>query len=157
MSHADGADIAMTPAAVAALLRALAMRAEREPNLAAAIVQALEQSGLLAPGEDDQAGQKVAKSRGRKSGSVAKTPAGKLPAAPIAAPDPFAVWRTQGEDGLRAVLAVAPLAELRAIVRAHRLDPARISARWTARERLAALIFDQVRARMRHGRAFERV
>lgn len=73
------------------------------------------------------------------------------------APDPFAVMRAQGENGLRAALDALDLGALRQIVRAHRLDPARISARWANRERVIALIVDQTRARLNHGRAFERV
>jgi len=65
--------------------------------------------------------------------------------------------RDQGEEGLRATLAALDLMALRQIVRTHRLDPARISARWTTRERVIALIIDQVRARLNHGRSFERV
>jgi len=73
------------------------------------------------------------------------------------APDPFAVMRAQGEMGLRATLDALDLPTLRQIVRAHRLDPARISARWANRDRVIALIVDQTRARLNHGRAFERV
>ncbi|HEY8322936.1 MAG TPA: hypothetical protein VIG77_00485 [Ktedonobacterales bacterium] len=51
----------------------------------------------------------------------------------------------------------ADLPTLRAIVRERRLDPARISARWTARERVISLIVDQVKARANHGQAFRRV
>ena len=65
--------------------------------------------------------------------------------------------RKDGEDGLRAQLAQLDVAALRQIVRAHRLDPARISARWTATDRVIALIVEQVRARANHGRAFERL
>jgi len=71
--------------------------------------------------------------------------------------DPFALWRTQGEDALRDALNGLDLAALRALVRTHRLDPARVASRWTARDRVIALIMTQVKARLNHGRAFERV
>ncbi|HYM26651.1 MAG TPA: hypothetical protein VET66_00750 [Steroidobacteraceae bacterium] len=71
--------------------------------------------------------------------------------------DPFALLRSGGEDGLRRALGVADVATLHRIVRTHRLDPARVSARWTARERLVELIVTQVRARASHGQAFARV
>ncbi len=61
------------------------------------------------------------------------------------------------EVALRRALDGLELQELRAVVRAQRLDPARVSSRWTARERVIALIVDQVKARLHHGRAFERV
>jgi hypothetical protein len=60
-------------------------------------------------------------------------------------------------EGLRAALSALQLPALRVIVRERRLDPARISARWTARERVISLIVDQVKARANHGHAFERV
>lgn len=72
-------------------------------------------------------------------------------------PDPFALLRAGGDDGLRQSLEQYDSYDLQRIIRAHRLDPARISARWTARDRLLALIVDQVRARANHGRAFEHV
>jgi hypothetical protein len=71
--------------------------------------------------------------------------------------DPFALLRDRGEAHLRTHLAALDLPALRQIIRVHRLDPARISARWTNRERLVALIVDQVRARADHGKAFSRV
>jgi hypothetical protein len=65
--------------------------------------------------------------------------------------------REGGESGLRAALAGLDLASLRQLVRTHRLDPNRVSARWSAHERVVALIVDQVRARANHGKAFARV
>ncbi|HEU5349710.1 MAG TPA: hypothetical protein VFU63_13950, partial [Ktedonobacterales bacterium] len=72
-------------------------------------------------------------------------------------PDPFQVLRQHGEAALRTLLGQLDIASLRQIVRAHRLDPARISARWTSTDRVITLIIEQVRARANHGRAFERV
>jgi hypothetical protein len=71
--------------------------------------------------------------------------------------DPFAELRGHGEADLRAALAELDLAALRQIVRAFRLDPARVSARWTTPERVIELIVEQVRARAGLGRAFEHV
>jgi hypothetical protein len=81
------------------------------------------------------------------------------PARAVVAPplDPFAVLRQSGEHGLQQALASLDLASLKAIVRAYRLDPARISARWTTPERIIELIVEQALARLNHGRAFERV
>ncbi len=72
-------------------------------------------------------------------------------------PDPFVLLRERGEIGLRAALEELELATLRQLVRAHHLDPARISARWTARDRVVTLIVTQVQARANHGKAFARV
>jgi len=81
------------------------------------------------------------------------------PAREVVAPplDPFAVLRESGEPGLQQALAALDLAALKSIVRAYRLDPARLSARWTAPERIIELILEQAQAQLNHGRAFERV
>jgi hypothetical protein len=71
--------------------------------------------------------------------------------------DLFAVLRQSSERGLREALAMLDLVALKAILRAYRLDPARIAARWTAPERIIELIVEQAQARLNHGRAFERV
>ncbi|MGE5333144.1 MAG: hypothetical protein ACM3N4_00460 [Nitrososphaerota archaeon] len=129
------------------LLRELAERAERDPAFGVQIAAAVRASGLL-----DVAQPSPAKRKKRASGAT-RGPA----ASPAELPDPFQVLREQGESALRAQLARLDIAALRLIVRAHRLDPARISARWTATDRVIALIVDQVRARANHGRAFERI
>ncbi|MGH2516065.1 MAG: hypothetical protein ACRDHP_10465 [Ktedonobacterales bacterium] len=135
-----------------AFLRALAVRAEADGALAAQIAAALRESGLL-PGDEVAVARATAAEQagGRKRGAGASTVKG------LEAPDPFVVLRERGEAGLRAALDALDLPALRQIVRAHRLDPARISARWTARDRVIALIVDQVRARADHGKAFARV
>jgi len=132
--------------AVGAFLRALATRADADAVLAGQIAAALRESGLLA-GDATTA----EKPRDRKP------PAARIEEQGGEAPDPFVVLRERGEAGLRAALDGMELATLRQIVRAHRLDPARISARWTARERVVALIVDQVRAHANHGKAFSRI
>jgi hypothetical protein len=139
--------------AVGAFLRALAARAEANVALAEQIAAALRESGLL---PDDKAERtretRTEKVRGRKSDTeTAKN------FSPEAAPDPFVVLRERGEAGLRAALEGMELGTLRHIVRAHRLDPARISARWTTRERVVALIVEQVRVQANSGKAFSRV
>jgi len=138
--------------AVSVFLRALAARAEADPALARQIAAALRESGLLP--DDESAVQRAVsaeKPHGQKTGAHA------VDIATTGAPDPFVVLREHGEAGLRAALEALDLVALRQVVRAHRLDPARISARWTARERVVALIVDQVRARADHGKAFSRV
>jgi hypothetical protein len=94
-------------------------------------------------------------------GAALKTEPGEAPrpAREVVAPplDPFATLRQSGEQGLREALAALDLAALKAILRAYRLDPARIAARWAAPERIIELIVEQTMARLNHGRAFERV
>jgi hypothetical protein len=152
MSHAEGEGASREAAQVAAFLRALARRVERDPGFAAALQASLEESGLLALAAAEQAeiGKRGARRTPVRVSAVADE------ARPTAM-DPFALWRAQGEEALRNALAELDLAGLRAVIRAHRLDPARVSSRWTARDRVAALIVTQVKARMNHGRAFERV
>jgi hypothetical protein len=137
-----------TAAAIGAFLRALAQRAERDAAFAQGVAEALAESGLQAPAAARRAPARVA-----RSGSAGATQAG----APADTLDPFAALRSGGEDGLRAALGAVEVPDLHRIVRTHRLDPARISARWTTRERLVELIITQVRARASHGQAFARV
>lgn len=145
---ADGQPAGGAAATLSAWLRALAKRAESDAAFAAQMLDAARESGLT--GALDGASPPT--TRGRKAAPTPPTPA---PAAP--APDPFAIYRAQGVEGLRAALDALDLPALRAIVRERRLDPARISARWTARERVINLIVDQVKARANHGQAFRRV
>lgn len=140
-------------ASVAAFLRELAQQAESDSAFARHLRTALTKSGLLDAGADTSRPLASAKPRARTS---SRTEA-RTPASAETPPDPFGIYRGQGEDALRATLDALDLATLRAIVRTHRLDPARISARWSARDRVINLIIEQVRARYNHGRAFERI
>ena len=134
-----------TAARVGAFLRALAERAERDAAFAEGVAEALTASGLLpAP-------------RTRRATPRPVAPAGQPAAIPATDLDPFATLRAAGEAGLRAALGTIELTALHQIVRTYRLDPARISARWSARERLIELIVTQVRARASHGQACARV
>ena len=128
------------------LLRELAERAERDPTFGAQIAEAVRASGLLDGSRQPPPIKKKSAHSAKRAPSVAPD-----------IPDPFQALRQHGEDGLRAQLALLDIASLRQIVRAHRLDPARISARWAATDRVIALIVEQVRARANHGRAFERI
>lgn len=129
------------------LLRELAERAERDPAFGVQIADAVRASGLL------EVAQPSPLTRKKRAPTTKREPA----ASSAELPDPFQVLRKHGEAALRIQLAQLDIASLRQIVRAHRLDPARISARWTATDRVITLIVDQVRARANHGRAFERI
>jgi hypothetical protein len=143
-------------AAVSAWLRALATRAESDPAFAAQMFAALRESGLMGTLPAEQTEPRGATARRLRTRSAPRS-AGATTSEPPPPPDPFSVYRSQGEAGLRVMLDGLDIASLRVIVRERRLDPARISARWTTRERVIALIVDQVRARANHGHAFERV
>jgi hypothetical protein len=119
------------------MLRAVASQIEVDPALAARLM-----AGTAMKGEHEAPAQATPR------------PAREVVAPPL---DPFAVLRQSGEQGLQQALATLDLASLKAIVRAYRLDPARLSARWTAPERIIELIVEQAQARLNHGRAFERV
>lgn len=144
--------------AVAAFLRLLAKRVAGDAVFAAHVAAALRESGLLrampdarleAPSRASSGGRRTVKAEpGQHDASATDG---------VAAPDPFALLRAHGEAGLRTALEALDLASLRAIVRTHRLDPARISARWTTRDRVIGLIVTQVQARANHGKAFSRV
>jgi hypothetical protein len=143
--------------AVGTFLRNLADRAETNSDLAREIRAALAESGLLAS-SDRPRQERAIKARHNKR-DQAPLP-GPLEARDVTLPmplDPFRVLRDQGEKGLQDALEPLDLAELRALVRRHRLDPARISARWTQRERVIQLIVTQVRAYAGYGTAFSHV
>jgi hypothetical protein len=130
--------------AVGSFLRGLALRAEADATFAVHIQSALEESGLLESRESRRPS-------GRKPGRRPGSPKEIKPTAPL---DPFQVFREQGASELRETLEKVDLEELHAIVRKYRLDPARISSRWTRSERVIDLIVDQVTAYARHGQAF---
>ena len=135
----EGASAAPTAEtqALVQTLRAVASQVEADPTLATRLMSETAMKGEL----------------------KAPTQTPPRPAREVVAPplDPFAVLRQLGEQGLQEALAALDLAALKAIVRAYRLDPARIAARWRAPERIIELIVEQAMARLNHGRAFERV
>lgn len=143
---------------VADLLRAVASSIERDPTLARSLLGDQPESGAATT----DAGETETRSGpAGKTSRSSTTPGTKRLArsaqAPVPALDPFAILREHGESGLRTQLYALDAEGLHALVRTHRLDPARIASRWTNRERLIELIVEQVRARAGLGRAFERV
>ena len=152
---------------IAAFLRALADCVEQDPAFGRALLAIYAQSCSTGPGADDVSAPRKARTRraaSRPQGTQvpsAATAQSAATSAPSPTPDPptdpFALLRAHGEAALRARLGELEPASLRSMIRAYRLDPARISARWSARERLVDLIVEQVRARTSLGRAFERV
>jgi hypothetical protein len=144
-------------AAVAAFFRALAERVERDPDFGRTVAALLTESGLGPGAVQRRAGRRATPSASRHvSASDARQPAG-ADSKDAQLPDPFALLRDTGEHGLRERLAQLDLPGLRQVVRLNRLDPARISARWTNRERLVDLVVSQVRARADHGKSFAHI
>ncbi|MFI5278600.1 MAG: hypothetical protein ACHQ1E_15100, partial [Ktedonobacterales bacterium] len=137
---AEGQPAGEAATTLSAWLRALAKRAESDAAFAAQMLDAARESGLSSA-LDSAAIQQPPQAAARPSTRSRKA-APAPPAGAAASLDPFAVYRTQGVEGLRAALDALDLPTLRAIVRERRLDPARISARWTARERVISLIVD---------------
>jgi len=138
---------------VATFLRSLATQAEGDPALAGKLQTALEESGLVPapkPGKTPRAAKRPATAAAPQGDGARDTNADP----PL---DPFAVYRDRGEEALRAALAEQDIVALRGLIRAHRLDPARISARWTTPDRLIALIVQQVQARANIGKAFAHI
>ncbi len=151
---------AVPQVALAAFLRGLAARAEADSAFAAQLDAALRESGLLDHSLAARAGPASPAAPARKRSSSrphASTRDAWQQFAGNDLPDPFALLRDRGEAGLRASLDALELPVLRALVRVHRLDPARISARWTVRDRVVSLIVAQVRARADLGKAFSHV
>jgi hypothetical protein len=138
-------------AAVARFLRGLAQRAEQDPAFGRQIAALLVEAGVLPDGQPATPGPRVARTRGTTRRLAAAPPAA------AAELDPYALLREHGEEALRARLGALPAAALHSVIRAHRLDPARISARWASQARLVELIVAQVRARADHGKTFSRV
>ncbi len=153
-------DDAVPQAALVAFLRNLAARAEADTAFAAQLDTALRESGLLdRPRTAHATLESPAAPARKRSGSRPRTVTRDAwqQFAGSDLPDPFALLRDRGEAGLRASLDALDLPALRALVRLHRLDPERIAARWTVRDRIIALYVTQVRARADHGKAFSRV
>ena len=139
---------------IGAFLRGLAERVERDPAFGRQVAQLLAESRLLQAAAPASAAAAERPGRARRAARASMH----APEAASASPaDPFALLRDAGEDGARRALAAQDVPALRQIIRLYRLDPARISARWTSRERLVDLIITQVRARADHGKFFARL
>jgi len=68
--------------------------------------------------------------------------------------DPFQVLSDRGALGLRAFLQAVSIQDLKGIVRAHRLDPSRLSDKWRSQERLVDFVTERVESRARQGDVF---
>lgn len=71
-------------------------------------------------------------------------------------PDIFAEWKERGDTEFELWLKNQPFGTLKGLIRKHDLDPSQRSQKWTDREKLARLIFDQLKMRSSRGGAFLR-
>ena len=115
---------------LAALLAAVAAAAAEHPDLAAAIVSALD----VRPGSTTTAG-----SRSRR----------KAPEF-----DPYVVFIDEREDGLRNRLASLSVEQLKDIVAAHQMDRDKLAMKWKTPSRLIERIVETVLTRETHGDGF---
>lgn len=116
---------ALAPEELARALRAVAAELERDPALAARVAAAMSpESPASAPSPMPVAADEQAERprRGRRSFQP-RIITGAAPELGMGVPDPFALRKRLGENGLRAALAGLRLGTLRAIVREHGLDP----------------------------------
>lgn len=117
-------------AALARLVAVVADEAARTPRFANALGRAL--AGGEEPG-----------SAPRKGGRRASGPI-----------DPYEVYATDGEAGLRSALGRLDLEQLRDIVAEHGMDNDRLAMKWKDANRVIDRIVDRVKARAAKGSAF---
>jgi hypothetical protein len=119
----------LSPEELARALRAMATELERDPALARRVAGAMRAPVVASPTEVAD----VALDATDEQPSQPALPAGKAfkprlvtgaaPALGTGIPDPFALRKQLGEEGLRDALADLRLGTLRAIVREYKLDP----------------------------------
>ena len=87
---------------------------------------------------------------------MAKQRSGKAGQSARLAFDPFRILSEEGPDALKARLSRLTQRELKVLIQDNRLDPSRLSAKWTDREKLVELAFDRLMSRSKHGSVFLR-
>lgn len=116
----------LSPDALARALRAVAAELERDPALAQRVATAIDAAAAqpvapVAPSSADHDSEPSVGAIGRSFHPTIVT--GVAPDLGAGIPDPFALRKRLGAEGLRAELEGLRLGSLRAIVREHRLDP----------------------------------
>jgi hypothetical protein len=136
-SKGHEAEVVVSPETLARTLRAVAAELERDPELARRI------SGALAPSRSEESPLAPAS----ESNAPAFRPrlvTGTSPDLGPGIPDPFRLWATRGEKGLRAALEELRLGSLRAIIREYNLVPQGKSTQHNDAAKLRALILESV-------------
>lgn len=139
----------LAPSAIARTLRAVADALERDPALARRVAADAGLGGDGAPAEGEA--HEASVPRDSATTRRPRTFRPRIVTGPDAAlgpgiPDPYALRAARGEVGLRAVLEELRLGTLRAIIRAHHLDPSGRLARQNDAARLRALIVEATAA-----------
>jgi hypothetical protein len=135
--NGDEAEVAVSPETLARTLRAVAAELERDPELARRI------SGALAPSRAEEPPVAPAP----KADAHVFRPrliTGTSPDLGPGIPDPFQLWATRGEKGLRAALEDLRLGSLRAIIREYNLVPQGKAIPMSDAAKLRALIVESV-------------
>lgn len=139
-----------SPAAASALIKlvqVVADEAARTPRFAKALSGAIAAAGepvaATEPVPAPAAVRPVEKKPGVRRGKRSPGPF-----------DPFAVYRTDGEDALRARLAPLELEQLKDIVAEHNMDYDRLAMRWRTASKLHDRIVERVKAASAKGDAF---
>lgn len=151
------------PETLARTLRAVAAELERDPDLARRVARAVVEPGpQAAPSPDappatqltdtaaDAAEQAMeAPARAKRAGRTfrPRLVTGMSPDLGQGVVDPFALYATRGEDGLRAALDELRLGSLRAILREHQIDPSGKLAQQNDAEKLREAILKAARKR----------
>ena len=136
----------LAPEAIARTLRAVAAALERDPALARRVAADAGYSGTADSAASAEApAAEPSTPRDGTTTSSRRTFRPRLITGPDATlgpgiPDPFALRADRGEAALRALLEELRLGTLRAIIRAHHLDPSGRLARQNDAARLRALI-----------------
>jgi hypothetical protein len=141
------ATLPVSPETLARTLRAVADELERDPSLAQRVASAITgDAAAAAAAEEESANSELARAT-RPHAARSFTPTiipGISPDLGPGVPDPFALARRLGMDGLRAALAELRRGTLRAMIREQGIAPAAQVARVTDDTRLREMILAAV-------------
>lgn len=148
------------PETLARTLRAVAAELERDPDLARRVARAAAEPLPQTPGAPSTSQTPVAPAsapepvpeataKGKRAARTfqPRLVTGLSPDLGQGVIDPFALYATRSEDGLRAALDELRLGSLRAIIREHKLDPSGKLAQQNDAEKLRAAILSAAKKR----------
>ena len=151
---------AFAPETLARTLRAVAAELERDPDLARRVARAVVEPQPLSPDSSpaipkmdalaDAPEQAVeSEGKGKRAGRTfrPRLVTGLSPDLGQGVVDPFALYASRGEDGLRVALGELRLGSLRAILSEHQIDPSGKLAQQNDAEKLRAAILKAARKR----------
>jgi hypothetical protein len=129
---------------LARTLRAVADELERDPALARRIAGAVRETPTDGPSPAEAAEEPATPPKRPTRAFKPKLITGAGPELGTGIPDPFALYTTLGEAGLRAALDELRLGTLRAMVREHGLDPSGRASKQNDAEKLREVILRAV-------------